>query len=59
MAATNAAPFEQPLRFDFDAESEVEIEKVLKRYPPERKASGVIPLLWIAQTSASKCRLDM
>jgi len=49
MAATNAAPFEQPLRFDFDAESEVEIEKVLKRYPPERKASGVIPLLWIVQ----------
>ena len=49
MAATNAAPFEQPLRFDFDAESEAEIEKVLKRYPPERKASGVIPLLWIVQ----------
>lgn len=49
MAATNAAPFEQPLSFDFDAESEAEIEKVLKRYPPERKASGVIPLLWIAQ----------
>jgi NADH-quinone oxidoreductase subunit E len=49
MAATEGAPFEQPLRFDFDAESEAEIAKILKRYPPERKASAVIPLLWVAQ----------
>lgn len=49
MAATNAAPFEQPSSFAFDAESEAEIAKILARYPADRKASGVIPLLWIVQ----------
>ncbi|MGE0416188.1 MAG: NAD(P)H-dependent oxidoreductase subunit E [Acetobacteraceae bacterium] len=49
MAGSNAAPFEQPTSFAFDAESEAEIAKVLARYPADRKASGVIPLLWIVQ----------
>lgn len=39
----------QPDSFTFDAESERLIEKVLAKYPAERKASGVIPLLDLAQ----------
>jgi NADH-quinone oxidoreductase subunit E len=49
MAASPGTPFQQPLTFAFDAYSEAEIETVLKRYPAERKASAVIPLLWIVQ----------
>jgi len=49
MAASPGTHFEQPLSFDFDEESEAEITKILKRYPPERKASAVIPLLWVVQ----------
>jgi NADH-quinone oxidoreductase subunit E len=40
---------EDPASFAFDAESEREIEAVLRKYPPSRKASGVLPLLYIAQ----------
>lgn len=39
----------QPTHFAFDAESEAAIEKVIKRYPPGKQASAVIPLLYIAQ----------
>ena len=39
----------QPAHFAFDAVSEAEITKVLVKYPPSRKASGVIPLLYIVQ----------
>lgn len=39
----------QPERFAFDAESEAEIAVILKRYPPARQASAVIPLLYVAQ----------
>src|SRR4051794_3526423 len=35
--------------FAFDAESEAGIERTLKKYPPSRKASGVIPLLYVVQ----------
>ena len=42
MAASPGTHFEQPLSFAFDEESEAEITKILKRYPPERKASAVI-----------------
>ncbi len=49
MAASPGTHFEQPLSFDFDDESEAEIAKILKRYPPDRKASAVIPLLWVVQ----------
>jgi NADH-quinone oxidoreductase E subunit len=49
MAATNGSAFEQPTSFAFDAESEAEIAKILTRYPPARQASGVIPVLYVAQ----------
>ncbi|MDG2044646.1 MAG: NAD(P)H-dependent oxidoreductase subunit E, partial [Maricaulis sp.] len=39
----------QPDNFAFNKESEVEIKFWLAKYPDEKKASGVIPLLWIAQ----------
>ncbi|MDI3308758.1 MAG: NAD(P)H-dependent oxidoreductase subunit E [Acetobacteraceae bacterium] len=39
----------QPTHFAFDAESEAAIEKVIKRYPPGKQASAVIPLLYIVQ----------
>ena len=40
---------DQHTSFAFDAESEAEITKILARYPAEKKASGVIPLLHLAQ----------
>ncbi|HEY0909805.1 MAG TPA: NAD(P)H-dependent oxidoreductase subunit E, partial [Bradyrhizobium sp.] len=39
----------QPDHFAFDDESEADIAKILARYPERRKASGVIPLLYVAQ----------
>ena len=39
----------QPEHFAFDAESEAEIAKILKRYPEGKQASGVIPLLYVVQ----------
>ncbi|WP_149537355.1 complex I 24 kDa subunit family protein [Siccirubricoccus phaeus] len=39
----------QPESFAFDAESEAQIEKILKRYPPGKQASAVIPLLYVVQ----------
>ena len=42
-------PAEQPDSFVFDAASEEEIAGVLCKYPQERKASAVMPLLYIAQ----------
>jgi len=39
----------QPESFTFDAESHAAIEKILKRYPPGKQASGVIPLLYVVQ----------
>jgi NADH-quinone oxidoreductase subunit E len=39
----------QPASFSFDAESNAAIERVLAKYPEGRQASGVIPLLDIAQ----------
>ena len=40
---------EQPESFTFNAASEKEIAFWLAKYPEARKASAVIPLLWIAQ----------
>ncbi|GBR07791.1 complex I 24 kDa subunit family protein [Acetobacter oeni] len=40
---------EQPGHFEFDEISEAEITKILVKYPPERKASGSLPLLYVAQ----------
>lgn len=39
----------QPDSFAFDSASEAEIVTVLAKYPEERKASAVMPLLYIAQ----------
>jgi len=39
----------EPAEFAFDAESEAAISKILAKYTPERKASGTLPLLDIAQ----------
>jgi NADH-quinone oxidoreductase subunit E len=35
--------------FAFDAESEAAIARVVKRYPPGKQASAVIPLLYVVQ----------
>ena len=40
---------EQPEGFEFSAENMAWAEKQIAKYPPERKASAVIPLLWQAQ----------
>jgi NADH-quinone oxidoreductase subunit E len=39
----------QPDSFAFNKKSEAEIKFWLAKYPDEKKASGVIPMLWIAQ----------
>jgi len=49
MADSSDVTFEQPKHFAFDAESEAEIERVLARYPAEKQASAVLPLLWLVQ----------
>ncbi|MBS1000880.1 NAD(P)H-dependent oxidoreductase subunit E [Acetobacter persici] len=46
---TQQTPQEQPDTFVFDSASETEIGTVLAKYPAERKASAVMPLLYIAQ----------
>ncbi|MFT8462593.1 complex I 24 kDa subunit family protein [Acetobacter persici] len=46
---TQQTPQEQPDTFVFDSASETEIGTVLSKYPAERKASAVMPLLYIAQ----------
>ena len=43
------ADFVQPESFAFDAESEAAIGTVVKRYPPGKQASAVIPLLYVVQ----------
>jgi NADH-quinone oxidoreductase subunit E len=35
--------------FQFDAESNAEIEKIIAKYPPGRQASAVLPLLYVVQ----------
>jgi len=45
-AAHNRA---EPTRFAFDTQSTTEIEKILLKYPPARKASAVLPLLYLVQ----------
>ena len=39
----------EPEKFEFDAESEAQIAKILARYPEAKKASAVIPLLYVVQ----------
>lgn len=45
---------EQPDHFEFDEISKAEIEKILAKYPPERKASGSLPLLYVAQNQMKR-----
>jgi NADH-quinone oxidoreductase E subunit len=49
MAESSTAGVVQPTSFEFDADSNAAIEAVIAKYPPGRQASGVIPLLDIAQ----------
>ena len=39
----------EPTHFAFDAESEAEIAKIIKRYPAGKQASAVMPLLYLVQ----------
>jgi NADH-quinone oxidoreductase subunit E len=41
--------FPQPEHFAFDGESLKAIETIVKRYPPGKQASAVIPLLYVVQ----------
>ncbi len=43
------ADFEQPTSFAFDADSMVQVEKHIAKYPAGRQASAVLPLLDLAQ----------
>jgi NADH-quinone oxidoreductase subunit E len=40
---------EQPASFAFSAESAKEAEWWIAKYPPDRKQSAIIPLLWLVQ----------
>ena len=44
----------EPASFAFDEESEQQIEWILSKYPPSRKASAVIPLLYVVQTQMGR-----
>lgn len=54
MAAPSTDTVIQPESFAFDAESEAEIEKIVKRYPAGRQASAVIPALYVAQNQMKR-----
>jgi NADH-quinone oxidoreductase subunit E len=50
--ATHAADQQdanQPTHFEFDADSNAQIERIIARYPAGRQASAVIPMLYVAQ----------
>jgi len=49
MAETAPAAFVQPDSFAFDAASEAEIATIIAKYPAGKQASGVLPLLYVAQ----------
>ena len=40
---------DQPASFEFNTTNQKRIEEILKKYPPERKKSAVMPLLDLAQ----------
>jgi NADH-quinone oxidoreductase subunit E len=54
MSFSHTAEVAEPTSFAFDAESLAEIESILKRYPPERKASAVIALLYEVQKQMAR-----
>jgi NADH-quinone oxidoreductase subunit E len=47
--APNEPAVAEPESFAFDAHAQDQIATILKRYPPERKASAVIPVLYVVQ----------
>jgi NADH-quinone oxidoreductase subunit E len=47
-------PTIQPKSFAFDDASEAEIAPILARYPATKKASGVIPLLYVVQAQMQR-----
>jgi NADH-quinone oxidoreductase E subunit len=47
--APNQPAVAEPANFDFDARSKEQIDVILMRYPPERRASAVIPVLYVVQ----------
>ncbi len=44
----------EPAQFAFDEPSEHEIGLILSKYPPSRKASAVLPLLYLAQRQMAR-----
>jgi NADH-quinone oxidoreductase subunit E len=46
---------EQPASFDFTPETLETVNWWLTKYPPSRKASAVIPLLWLVQKQEGWC----
>ena len=40
---------DQPATFEFNTANQNRIQEILKKYPPERKKSAVMPLLDLAQ----------
>ncbi|MBW4023360.1 MAG: NAD(P)H-dependent oxidoreductase subunit E [Proteobacteria bacterium] len=47
--APNLPAVAEPTSFAFDAHAQEQIDVILRRYPPERKASAVIPVLYVVQ----------
>lgn len=45
----SAPEHSEPTSFAFDAESEAALEKIIRRYPPGKQASAVIPGLYVLQ----------
>lgn len=43
------AEFEQPKSFEFSAENKKKVAEILARYPDDRKQSGSLPILMLAQ----------
>lgn len=44
-----APPDQQPKTFAFSPETQTQVAWWLSKYPAERKASGIIPILWLIQ----------
>jgi NADH-quinone oxidoreductase subunit E len=52
--APNQPAVAEPESFAFDAHALAQIDIVLRRYPPERRASAVIPVLYVVQNQMSR-----
>jgi NADH-quinone oxidoreductase subunit E len=54
MAEENAADFEQPASFAFDAESRAELDRHIAKYPAGKQASAVLPALYLVQNQMKR-----